>query len=407
MAGVHSSLGPSGAHRFTRCTAAPQMEAGIVDDPTEFAAEGTVYHEMVAYCTEFGFEPRDFFEQVWEADGFKIEIDEDMVRHGSKVLETIRELPEPWYIEQWVSTAEFLGPGQGGTLDLGSINWSEKQVTILDHKYGAGIRVYAEDNEQLMLYLCGFWSSIVVPEADRLGVSLHLADWKVRIIISQPRIVAGGGEWWTTVDRCREFATHAGEKAEETRTNPTFNPGPYQCFFCKARKSPSGCDAYTRFNLDTIGLAFDDIDEGITSGAPPVLDNPASLTPERRSYIHLHGEMFEKFLKQIRDSALKDALAGRPAPGLKVVAGRQPARKYKPDTEEAVTELLVDVLGDAAYVKKLLSPTQAEIKIGPAAYARLEKYVDRGKAGVALVPEGNRKEALATHAEQFTDDDVI
>jgi hypothetical protein len=409
MAGVHSSLGPSSAHRFTRCTAAPLAEAAVhePEEPSFYASEGTIFHEVAALCVEFGLEPEDFFGLEMIADGMLIEVDAEMVRYMRPGLEIIRELPEPWYIEQWVETSHYLGEGQGGTLDHGAVNWIDRTIYVFDWKYGQGIRVYADENEQLMLYVCGFWKTFIEPEAIRRGFSTNIEDWNVVIHIEQPRILQGGGSWHTSLARCIEFAQFAGEKASETRTNPTFSPGESQCFFCKARKSEAGCDANTQYVFDIVGLAFDDIDAGISEGTPPVVQPSRLLTPERRAYIVQHASMVEKFLKEVHKTVLTDALSGRPTPGLKAVAGKQPPRKYREGSTEAVEELLVRALGEeGAYQKKLWSPTQAEIKLGPAGYAELEKHVDRGQAKVSLVPEDSRKEALATFEDQFTDDDV-
>lgn len=407
--GIHSTLGPSGAHRYTRCTAAPMAEAAVKEpeEPKIYAAEGTVFHEVAALCTEFGLEPEDFFGKTLKRDGFSIEVDDAMVRNMRNGLDMIRELPEPWFIEQWVHTSDFLGEGQGGTLDFGAIEWDSLSFTIFDWKYGQGIRVYADENEQLMLYACGFWKTFVEPEAIRRGLTTDPEQWNVRIIIEQPRILQGGGVWHCSLAHCIKFAEFAGEKAEETRSNPTFNPGDAQCFFCKARKSREGCDAHSEFVLRVVGLAFDDIDAGIAENAPPVFEPSRLLTPERRAYIVQHTSMVEKFLGDVHLRTLNDALAGRPTPGLKAVAGKQPARKYREGSEEAVAEILIRKLGEeGAYQKKLWSPTQAEIKIGPAGYAELEKHVDRGQAKVSLVPESNKKEKLASYDELFTDDDV-
>jgi hypothetical protein len=408
MAGVHSSLGPSSAHRFTRCTAAPLAEANAdPEEPSFFAAEGTVFHEVAALCTEFDLEPEHFFGQNWIADGIAVEVDDAMVRNMRRGLEIIRELPEPWYIEQWVETSHYLGEGQGGTLDLGAVCWATRTIYVFDWKYGQGIRVFADENEQLMLYVCGFWKTFLEPEAVRRGLTVKPEDWNVVIHIEQPRILQGGGSWHTLLSRCIEFANFAGEKAEETRTNPTYNPGESQCFFCKARKSADGCDANSRFVFDIIGLAFDDIDAGIAEDAPPVIEPSRLLTPERRAYIVQHASMVEKFLKEVHKTVLADALSGRPTPGVKAVAGKQPPRKYREGVEEVVEEFLVCELGEeGAYQKKLWSPTQAEIKLGPERYARLAAFVDRGQAKVSLVPEDSRKEKLASYDELFTDEDV-
>ena len=45
--GAHALLSPSAAHRWLHCTAAPRLEANVIDEGSSFALEGTLAH---AYC---------------------------------------------------------------------------------------------------------------------------------------------------------------------------------------------------------------------------------------------------------------------------------------------------------------------------------------------------------------------
>src|SRR5690606_14314581 len=96
-----------------------------------------------------------------------------------------------------------------------------------------------------------------------------------------------------------------------------------------------------------------------------------ALTPEQRSFILLNRAMFTKWLDDLHAEAYDDAIKGRPVPNMKLVLGRSPARKWKDEEKEKV--ILERRFGvEGAYTKKLLSPAQAEEKVGKKEFA--EKF---------------------------------
>lgn len=437
MAGTHSRLSPSSAHRYSRCPGAPNAEAGLPDDPSRFAAEGTVFHEIAAWCLQWGMEPEDFLGAVFEEDGFEITVDADMVRYMTPGLARARELMagpgRVSYVERRVDLSHILGEGEGGTADLTIIDTIEREIILWDWKYGQGVPVTAFENEQEMLYLLGAWNDLAWP---LLGNS---ADVKVRLIIEQPRArgqltIREGeesedeesdeaelddgdvsdetpqvAEWETTMDDVIvNFGWRMSEVAEATRDpNAPRVPGPKQCKFCKRAKTKGGCPERNEYLIDVFGQMFDDIDAQEELGVTFPLDHPSLLTPERRSWIVQHAPMLKKFLTDVHAHVVHDAVSGEPTPHLKVVAGRNPARKYHEGVEEKVEAILVEELGpEKAYNKKILSPAQAEKLLPLKSYAKIEGYVDKGVAKATLVPLSSNKKALPTHSDKFTDEDI-
>jgi hypothetical protein len=120
--------------------------------------------------------------------------------------------------------------------------------------------------------------------------------------------------------------------------------------------------------------------------------------------------MIEKFLEQLHEEAYADAKMGRPVPGMKLVDGRNPPRKWK--DEKRAELFLTHDLGDKAFTKKLLTPTAVEETVGKREYkARFDRWVNYGESKAILVPDTDKREALPDITSDFdlaaNDDDSL
>ena len=77
-----------------------------------------------------------------------------------------------------------------------------------------------------------------------------------------------------------------------------------------------------------------------------VLADPDALTPARRYHIVRHAHLVRAWLADLHERSLDAALAGRPDPGSKAVAGQKGDRRYA--HEEAARAILIGALGDRA-----------------------------------------------------------
>jgi len=383
----HTRLSPSSAHRWMSCPGSVAAESAYPDRSSPDAAVGTVFHDLVAKCIEFDLDPYSFLGETWVADGTNVEIDKDMVGYAVAGIDRLRELEGEVYVEHRVDLGAWL-PGQAGTLDIGIIN--DTWIGIWDWKYGIGVPVYPEENEQLMLYALGFWEN----------VARHKTDAKeFRLFIEQPRIPGAGGMWSVSLEDLLKFGERAAEAGQRTEDpNAPREAGLKPCLFCKAKVD---CVEFDRFNLDLMCLKFEDLD----SEDAPELPDPEGLTPERRSYLVRHRSMFEKFMANVYNAVQAHALAGYPTPGLKVVLGNKGPRKW---ADEAKAEaLLKRGLGvRKSYVQKLKSPTQAEKELGTRLWKEAEKLIVRDEPKPVLVPENDRRPALEPVTEMFDDLDA-
>ena len=390
---AHARLSPSGAESWMTCAGYPNAVAGLPNDSSEFAAEGTAAHHISELCLLLGMSPFDFIGLRQVVEQWTFEWDEDDAEQLAPGIDEVLAHGGTFYGEHKVDLSNWLGPRQFGTLDRGII--LPDLIIINDLKWGRGVPVSPVQNKQLMIYALGFWWNIArhVSKATR-----------IRIEIDQPRCSGGGGVWETTLDELLAFGEAARAAAERTHDlDAPRTASAKGCYWCSRKNAPGGCATYDEFNLELVGMKFDDIDTAIMLSEPPPLAR--AVTPERRTYLLQHRKMLEGWLEGLHVECIDDAIAGRPTPGLKAVEGRRPPRKWN-DPEFAEETLTPLVLG-GMFNQKLKSPTQVEKQIGETEFKVFDKLVNRGQAKPVLVPEADARPALIPVSEKFDEVDLI
>lgn len=374
---AHARMGPSSAARWLRCPGSVQMgDRAEPERPSEFAAEGTVAHHVRECCLAFGFEPEDFLGEEIEADGFRFVVDEEMVEALRPGIEWVRERPGLLVNEYRVRYDKWV-PGQFGTLDVGIV--SPDLIIINDLKYGQGVPVEVERNEQLMTYALAFWDNVarhITKATDFL------------LVIDQPRVSGAGGEWYCTLDDLLAHGERLKRGYEEVHAeNPRLAAGEKQCRFCRAK---GFCPELARWSSAQADLILDDLDgdEELT------LADADAMTPERRAYVAKNYGLIKLWLDGVKAKVLEDALHGKPTPGVKAVEGRRGNRSWK-DPEAAEAYLGMFVEAERLRSKPaLLSPAQVEKFLPPSVRPDLEDFVTRPEAKPSLVPSDDPAPAL-------------
>ena len=424
---AHSEMGPSTAHRWRACPGSVALSRGIPNIAGMEAAYGTMFHEIAATCTEFFLDPQGFVGDQMEVKPHgMILFDQAMADHmlyGLDLLWALADTPGcKMIVEKRVSLQRWVGEGEFGTTDCAIIDVVNRRIYVFDWKYGAGVPVSPIKNDQAILYFLGVWDDYAYEmfynaqydEAGGAG-AWEEAPWEddieVVIMIEQPRAPGGGGTWTTTVGYLlgegRKIARDA-KLAKSPEGALIFNPGPKQCQFCPAARE-NICAARAKLVLEEAGLDFDMLEEDFQFNLEPTIKHPRALTPKQRSQVIMHKPMIEKFLEQLHEEAYADAKMGRPVPGMKLVDGRNPPRKWKDEKRAEI--LLVHDLKDKAFTKKLLSPTAVEETVGKREYkTRFDRWVNYGESKAILVPDTDKREALPDITSDFdiaADDDGL
>lgn len=439
---THAKLSPSSAARWLRCPAS----VGFVDqlraegkipaeERSEFTDEGTIAHEFAAKALEHFDAGLDFdWETIPDAVmRSHVRAYYDLVTSkvtGDGQLYVERRMPlfygyrgapgeQVWVIEtekgifmledsqgfsQWpvFSTYEdakayfdqHLAPQgywieQCGTSD--AIVLTDEALFIIDLKYGQGVSVEANDNDQLAIYAESF--------IRERGLRANLPpQFSVVPIIFQPRAREGAPvrEWFTSLGELDEKATQMGAVArqianqgDERVKRVGFCAGDKQCRFCPARKL---CKHYADHCTLDVAVEFADCEQTVALDAPNELSE-ADIA--RIAKVALDGK-FVKWLNAVADYALELRLAGKlEGSGLKAVYST-PRRQWT--DEDAAAKLLRNYLSiDEAQPRSVVSPSQAEKLL--AAHEVSTKFENKMQALITK-PQGQPTLAFASDKRQ-------
>ncbi len=369
----HAALGASGAHRWRQCPGSIRLSDGLPDTTSEAAAQGTVAHNLAEACLNVGSHPIDGLGEGVEQDGYQITIDQEMVDGVLLFVEYVRERAEgkELFVEEHLDLAPLNPPGpMFGTGD--ALIWDEpaRHLEVVDLKYGKGVVVEVESNEQFFQYALGG------------VVKVGKRPLKITTTVVQPRIEHEDGpirSWSFDWDYLVAEKKVMFEDAEATQDPDAPLVVGSHCRWCKAKAI---CPAQ---QAQVVSLAQD------AFAVEPVFPEKETLSMDQMIEVIEKGPLILDWIKAVGAHALHLAETGTKIPGFKLVEKRTNRRWV--DAEATETYLKGRRLKvSERYKRTLISPAQAERVLKAKGGADLPAgLVEKPAGGAALAPVSDKR----------------
>jgi hypothetical protein len=370
----HALLSPSGAHRWLNCPLAPRLEAGLPDNSSEYAKEGTLAHSVCEITAKKHFKKVKLAEYNKVIKRLKANSlwNDEMLTTADLYVEHIAERAmgfefEPYLaFEVKVDITAYV-PEAFGTCDCVMVGGTS--LVITDYKHGKGVPVSPNENPQLMLYALGALLLYKPIYGDTIQ--------NVEIFIDQPRLNSYDG-WSCSASDLLDWGSVIKPKAEQAFAGiGEYHAGEW-CRFCRA-------NGICKAQADTQTSAFSDF-TSVIDGTPT---NPALLSASQLGAVLERGKTLVDWYENVKAKVLEMLLNGDTVPGWKAVEGR--STRVWLDQDKALETLLASGVERALIFDNV-----------PKSLAQLEKLIGTAKFGEivgALITKPQGKPALAAASD--------
>ena len=417
----HAVLGPSGWDRWSTCPGSVVLEEGRPNPTSVYAAWGTVAHEIAAECLVSGEDPESYVGRTYKVEEHDIPVDMEMADAVNDYMAHVRAfVPEDGIllVEQEVPIGHLTGErGATGTSDVVGIVNDGTRLVIVDAKFGKGVEVFAEGNGQMKMYALG--------ALEKFGF-IHEDIAEVEIVIVQPRIDNVTSELMS-VDDLRAFGdevTMAAGRVELAKSffgewqftgderghffhNEFLLPTEKACKFCRAKSICPALGAEVSSSMALVSAAdpLDFADLTLPKQAASVVVSDQSDVDRLAAFMRA-APLIEEAVKAVRAEVERRLLGGEPVPGFKIVQGKKGNRQWI-DPEHVEVELKKRLGAKDAYVKKLISVTEAEkaFKARPKVWAKIAPLITQAEGKPSVAPESDPRPVMQLGAapEDFPD----
>ena len=325
----HSNIvGGSTAKRVMGCPGSVALCAKMPPRPSSVYADlGTLLHNAVAQVLDQGVSPESLIGMKYQDQVLTQDHIDNKLHVALNLLGEIDPKLEMEYaVETEVGFGDFL-PDVFGSCDLlGRIG---NRAIVLDWKFGDGVAVGVEENEQLLFYAAA---------AMRTPSVAWVFDGATEIecVIVQPPSVK---RWVTTVERVKIFENNLVASVKESqKKNAGLSAGEH-CRWCAAKPiCPKMTGAVDRALQDQLMSLDADMIGGYLKNC----------------------DLLEQWITDLRALAHQMLEADKPVPGWKLV-NKRAIRQWAVDDETVKDELnRAGLLPAETVVEKVISPAQAE-----------------------------------------------
>lgn len=448
---AHAVLSASGSHRWVNCPGSVALSLLFVDPrlkrgQTEYAAEGSAAHYLCEICLESGLDPRVYlnYKVVPEGPIFDPDIDDDLIREETGqeyvfvVTEEMADAVEMYcnYIDEIKTTCVYrvepfieksgdllatwrLVTGKEpkhqwlrnmfGTSDYILEAFIDGVLHIVDFKYGAGIAVDPEENDQLMYYA-----------AAHAGENLLSFD-EIHLHIVQPRAWHADGEcrsWVTSgeyiynhfkeavfpaAELCIDLYDSCLQIIDGVQGDPDWEDVVYPHLYV-SDETCQWCDAiHICPKVKEANLEMAKADFAVDNPPAKHTDLPFPATASEFSKFMHYLPIIKKWIKAVEAGAENFTANGHTIPGFKRVAKRG-TRKWT-NEQEVLDYCKKKRMKKGDYMKEsLLTPAQLEKVV--ADKEGIQQFIFTEVNGTTLAPESDsRPEVRIDAAADFDDDE--
>lgn len=369
----HAILSPSSAKRWINCTPSALLAEEAGSKSSVYAEEGTLAHEIAEYALtrylEGAYDPIVDEELPIRHEHFKnplfsIDMSNYIRDYCGYVIGENYEMQKAdglsrMYLERRVNITDF-APDSFGSVDV--VLLSDKTIHIIDLKYGAGVKVTADHNEQMMMYALG-----ALKDLGALKAAVSDRVTKIKMTIAQVRLdhydtfEMSKGELLDWAEKVLKPAAKAAIQGEGKQVIGSW------CGFCPVK-------AQCRAQRDAILADFE--------------EKPEPLLLSDEEIVDLIGKIdtYKSWIESVNKYVYDRAIQGHKWEGYKLVAGRT-SRVIK-DEAKIRQALLNEYLEDEVLNIKLKGIGDLEKLVGKKVFsARFGDAIESRPGAPKLVPE--------------------
>jgi hypothetical protein len=356
----HSNIvGGSTAKRVINCPGSVALVNKMPPKPSsEHADRGTLLHDTISeFLDQDGKPITDWLGRTHKDQVLTQELLDEKLVVALELLDEIDPKKELMYeVETRVGFGDLL-PGVFGSTDL--VGRIGNRAVVLDWKFGDGVVVTAEENEQLM-----FYAAAAMRTAETAWAFEGAAE--IELIIVQPPVVR---RWVTDKARIEQFERELVKAVKEAQQPEAKIQHGDHCRWCAAKPiCPKMTGAVDRalvtqlkeIDVDTLGRYLKNAD------------------------------LLEDWIKDLRGLAMQLLEKNMPVPGYKLVQKR--GQRQWVDEAKAADALME--LGINATKLELISPAQAEKELKKSKMALPDDLVKSVSSGTTMAPESDPRPAI-------------
>ena len=363
----HAILSPSSAKRWIHCTPSALLAEAAGSKSSVYAEEGTLAHEIAEHAlTQYlngSYDPiideaLPIKDEHLKNPLFSIDMANYIRDYCDYVIGENYEMQKAdglseMFLERKVDITDY-APDSFGSVDVTLV--SDKTIHIIDLKYGAGVKVFADHNEQMMLYALGTLKSL---ESDHIE--------KIRMTIAQVRL-----DHYDTFEMSKGELLDWAEKVLKPAAKAAIQGKGKQvigswCGFCPVK-------AQCRAQRDAILADFDEKPEPLLLSDEEIVDLIAKI------------DTYKSWIESVNKYVYDRAIQGYKWEGYKLVAGR--SSRVITDEAKIRQALLNEFLEDEVLNIKLKGIGDLEKLLGKKVFsARFGDAIESRPGAPKLVPE--------------------